>query len=115
MFHVFQLPGGLAVLDVVGFCEPPIERQDLLDGQIPDGAGGADRLRAPIDLRVVLGAPFGNCAFVMLVTLVAAVGTEIVILAIDPNDGLARGFVMAVGGYFSGFARAWAGSPLISP
>jgi hypothetical protein len=105
VFHVLDLPSGLAVLDVVAFRELPIERQDLFDGQIPDGAMGADVLRGPIGLRLALGAPVRDLTFITFVALVAAVSAKILILAIDSNDGFARRFVKAVRWNFSLFSR----------
>jgi hypothetical protein len=98
---VFQFPAWFAVLiSVVPFGPSPIAQDQFGDGlPIARGQGGqASAIAKPLgNQTIVLGSTFGAFIF-----------AKIVVFAVDPDNGLARGLVVTIrrGSSWTGFPGA---------
>ena len=95
VLHAGRLLGRLAVLDVVGLGELPVEAQNLLDSEV--GCGQRPLEAIDRDGTFLLGdAPFGDLALVERVALVAALRAEVVCDPVEVDDGLAGVLMEAI-------------------
>ena len=103
---VVLLAGRPPVLDVIRLGVAEVGEDQLVDRQRRVGPPGAGRRQQVPGVE----PPLGDQAGVLLVALGGAEGPEVVVLAVDGDDGGVTRLVEAVGGRAVGF-RAWARRP----
>src|SRR5262249_14992208 len=90
---VVLLAGGPAVLDVVGLDVPEVAEDQLVDRQPPIGrTGSVGRWE-----MVGVGPPLGDQAGILLVAFRRTVGPEVMVFAVDGDDGAVARLLETIG------------------